>query len=599
MAVHIDEKFKDASPVDTVSRILGILNEAGLSVTEKWNESGVINCYSLRVTIDGTGLGTNGKGVTKELARASGYAELMERLQTGNLGVGKIVYNDSKLVDREELLNTTRGLFERIVESMNAFEKGKMTVEKLVDKCFALEGNPEKVLSIPYYDVNSGTKIYLPAAFVRKLYSTNGLAAGNSMEEAIVQGFSEVVERYCQKQIFVNRLTPPSVPDEILKNFTTAYQIIEAIREAGFDVIIKDCSLGKGYPVVAAVLIDKTNHSYHIHLGSSPVFEIALERSLTEMFQGRNLKSTASIKDLVSQESKQQGIRNLVMAHRTGDAAYPIEFFEDKESYPLIEIKDHTNSTNVELLAGIIEYVKNLGCQLLIRDLSHMGFNTYQAIVPGMSEIYFMDFVSDIPVIEILNDVKEVRKNITKASFDQKFMFRSVCVATVNSRKSDARYSNLSRIPAVSGTDDVFLGCLYLAYLEWECLNPSGAYKYARIAETYASKESDKSYISCVDKLQGLLSLKYSLDASLSVLSKFYSEEIIEKLREVYSKNGNPFEDFIIHCVPENCSCCKYAATCTLLSRKAVIEKLNEYTKVFDNEKAFERIHSVISKLNG
>ena len=125
MAVHIDEKFKDASPVDTVSRILGILNEAGLSVTEKWNESGVINCYSLRVTIDGTGLGTNGKGVTKELARASGYAELMERLQTGNLGVGKIVYNDSKLVDREELLNTTRGLFERIVESMNTFEKDR------------------------------------------------------------------------------------------------------------------------------------------------------------------------------------------------------------------------------------------------------------------------------------------------------------------------------------------------------------------------------------------------------------------------------------------------------------------------------------------
>ena len=81
----LDRTFKDDSPLDTVKKIKGILKSYGIETEEKWMDSGVPYCYSLRVSVYGTVFGTNGKGVTKELALASGYGELMERLQLGRI----------------------------------------------------------------------------------------------------------------------------------------------------------------------------------------------------------------------------------------------------------------------------------------------------------------------------------------------------------------------------------------------------------------------------------------------------------------------------------------------------------------------------------
>ena len=82
---HIDEKFKDAKPEDTVKKIKGILDSLNIEVSEKWYDSGLDNCYSLTVRAKGGVPLTNGKGVTRELARASAYAEFIERLQGGML----------------------------------------------------------------------------------------------------------------------------------------------------------------------------------------------------------------------------------------------------------------------------------------------------------------------------------------------------------------------------------------------------------------------------------------------------------------------------------------------------------------------------------
>ena len=81
----IDSKYKDDSPINTVNRIKGILKEYGIETIECWNDSGVPYCHSLRVSVFGTDFGVNGKGVTEELALASGYGELMERLQLGRI----------------------------------------------------------------------------------------------------------------------------------------------------------------------------------------------------------------------------------------------------------------------------------------------------------------------------------------------------------------------------------------------------------------------------------------------------------------------------------------------------------------------------------
>ena len=56
-----------------------------LEVEENWKKKSSVNTYSLRLCIKGTNIGQNGKGMTKEFALASAYAEFLERYQNGIL----------------------------------------------------------------------------------------------------------------------------------------------------------------------------------------------------------------------------------------------------------------------------------------------------------------------------------------------------------------------------------------------------------------------------------------------------------------------------------------------------------------------------------
>lgn len=86
--------YKEESPSSTINNIRSILLEIGIFVTENFKQNG--DFYSCRIEIANEGLeqyhiGTNGKGVSLELAFASAYAEFMERLQN-NVLIGNTYY---------------------------------------------------------------------------------------------------------------------------------------------------------------------------------------------------------------------------------------------------------------------------------------------------------------------------------------------------------------------------------------------------------------------------------------------------------------------------------------------------------------------------
>lgn len=140
---------------------------------------------------------------------------------------------------------------------------------------------------MPFYSVTEDKLVYVPKQLLMPLFSSTGNCAGNTAQEAIVQGISEIVERWFQRHFLCLDIVPPTIPEDYLRQFSRAYNTITDIRSKGYDVIVKDCSMGSGYPVIATAVIDKRKHTYHVHLGASPIFEIALGRSLTETFQGR------------------------------------------------------------------------------------------------------------------------------------------------------------------------------------------------------------------------------------------------------------------------------------------------------------------------
>jgi len=85
MSVLQEMKYKETSPEKTVKRIKEILKNYGVEVEEKWTKKSSVGTYSLRLCVKGTNLGQNGKGMTKEFAMASAYAEFLERYQNGIL----------------------------------------------------------------------------------------------------------------------------------------------------------------------------------------------------------------------------------------------------------------------------------------------------------------------------------------------------------------------------------------------------------------------------------------------------------------------------------------------------------------------------------
>ena len=86
-------RFKENSPVKTVEKIRAILDANGIQVEEHWFPESSIGTCSLRVNIAGTLIGSNGKGINREYARASAYAEFIERLQNNKLTGNAVLSN--------------------------------------------------------------------------------------------------------------------------------------------------------------------------------------------------------------------------------------------------------------------------------------------------------------------------------------------------------------------------------------------------------------------------------------------------------------------------------------------------------------------------
>ena len=74
-------KFKERKPEDTVLEIQRILHEVGLFPVISWGDKSYEGARSCRITLHPTEYGTNGKGTDELYATASGYGELIERLE--------------------------------------------------------------------------------------------------------------------------------------------------------------------------------------------------------------------------------------------------------------------------------------------------------------------------------------------------------------------------------------------------------------------------------------------------------------------------------------------------------------------------------------
>lgn len=601
----IDERFKDANPEKTVERIQAILQNNDIHVTEDWFDSGVLDCYSVRVTVDGTSFGSNGKGITKKLARASAYAELMERMQAGYLSRrfyrdNPLEYNDAVRVDKEEFINKCSKWLKAVSNGVSNLLHMDCTESIVADKCIEAENaSDDKITLLPFFDAVDQTMTLYPQKIIPSLYTTNGLAAGNTFEEACVQGYSELFERRNLLKCFFGTITPPDIPDSYLQRYAKSYQIIQNIKENGLELQIKDCSLGEDFPLVAAVAIDKSTHSYHVHMGAHPVFEIALERCLTEMFQGRTINNVTEIHELSIGGKKGRTTAELYQLLTKGSGKYPTSFFCGEPSYAFKPFTDRSTRTNKELLAEIVRGLKEQDYHLLVRSTAHLGFSSVRLIIPGFSEAFPIRMMSKFPTAKLLDKYQLAPYTINSMKSDELEEYRLFLnnqVQNYGNTAIDITVLTGRNFTGNSKRKNTFLAQMIFAKLEWK-RDKLKAITIAKSALPLSTGYSN-NYLSCVCMTFEYLLNGLTVQDAERDLSVFFEESVIRDVVDGYTVADTPFDKLMLKCQSNDCSACEYLETCNKKGTEALINKIKDAAKRYDNAAAFATLSALYGNLD-
>ena len=403
------DRKKETDPLRTIERARKILTDLDILTTEIWkNGAKDAKSYSLRLSAPELGVGTNGKGVTRRYTLASAYGEFMERLSNmvllplesisaEDLNSEDFYYfPDEKIFTADEIADATDPLSERICRE---FYRGRFLLDINKEQRLAVvkaylesapNANESKLIAWPYYSVKSGETVYLWNRYVAFLQGTNGMCAGNSPQEAIVQGMSEIFERYSNQTIMLSDIVPPEIPEEEYRQYDDIAAMADEIEAMGdYKIYFRDCSLGKGLPVVCAILIDRSHQKYRVCFGSHPLFPVAAERCLTELLQGFD---PANEKDAeVCMVSMFDGdifpFVNVSNHHTNGRGHFSRSFFYGTPSYEHTPFPDRSGMDNDALFQYCMDLALSLSDDVLIRDVSYLGFNAYCIVVPGVSYV--------------------------------------------------------------------------------------------------------------------------------------------------------------------------------------------------------------------
>ncbi|MGB8993139.1 MAG: YcaO-like family protein [Desulfobaccales bacterium] len=216
-----------------------------------------------------------GKGATPIQAEASALMELVERFSFfAYLEEGPLVYGTPGKIKGEALpfALLARSLFDASPEAAAAAR--------------LYEDWP--LYFAPATNLTRGKAVALPIHWFYLIEEYNGPAAGNCLEEAILQGLCEVVERHVGSVISYERrptpvIDPASVTDPV------ARELLAKFRNNGIVLHLRDFSLDTGIPTVAALAYDPAtfpeNSEIVFAAGTTTDPTKSLIRALTEVAQ--------------------------------------------------------------------------------------------------------------------------------------------------------------------------------------------------------------------------------------------------------------------------------------------------------------------------
>jgi len=393
---------KDLPLEQTIANMSGVLAGLGMKIEIASWRNLVPNVWSLHIRDAHSPMCfTNGKGATKESALASALGEFIERLNCNHFYAGSFWGED--IANAVFVHYPNERWFQPGPEDALPAEildeyclpiydpEGELRGSHLVD---TNSGNAQRgICSLPYVRQSDGEVVYFPSNLIENLYVSNGMSAGNTLAEAQVQCLSEIFERAVKREILEGEIALPDVPQEVLAKYPGIAAGIKGLEEQGFPVLVKDASLGGMYPVMCVTLMNPRTGGVFASFGAHPSLEVALERSLTELLQGRSFEGLNDLPRPTFESNAVTEPYNFVEHFIDSSGVVSWRFFSAKADYDFVEWDfsgqgENSNADEAATLFGILE---DMGKQVYTAVYDNLGATACRILVPGYSEVYPVD----------------------------------------------------------------------------------------------------------------------------------------------------------------------------------------------------------------
>jgi len=397
---------KDASLEQTINMAEARLAAIGVLIEcTNWLNPAP-DCWSVHLHIkDMPWLYTNGKGCSRSACYASALGELFERLSTRYLFSDFYLEGLKKtepVFHAGEHWHSCHGGLSAAVEENSGLPvltpalrqfydpEGELQPEDLLDNnSDAANGDHDGVIcTLPFTRLRDETIVHFPVSLLNNLYVSNGMAAGNSVAECRAQALAEIIERYVKNRIISAGMALPDIPSARLQQ-KHYYSTVLKLKEQGFLVRVKDASLGGRFPVICVLLTDPSSAGAYAAFGASSRFDVAVERTLTELLQGRNLATLHSFALPSHDMAAVADPFNLESHFVDSDGLLGWRMFCRSPDFKYAEW-DFTGSTEAEY-QHLLQLIQNEGFEPYVTDYRELGMYCCRFVVPGMSEIYPID----------------------------------------------------------------------------------------------------------------------------------------------------------------------------------------------------------------
>ena len=390
---------KDLPLEQTIANMSAVLAGLGIKIEIASWRNIIPNVWSLHIRDAHSPMCfTNGKGATKESALASALGEYIERLNNNHFYAG--AYWGEDLAHAEFVHYPNEKWFK-------PGKKDALPKEILDPYCLSIynpdgelkgshlidtnSGNVARgICSLPFVRQSDQQVVYFPTNLVENLFVSNGMSAGNTLAEAQVQCLSEIFERAVKKEILEGEICLPDVPPEVLAKYPGILAGIQGLEAQGFPVLVKDASLGGKYPVMCVTLMNPRTGGVFASFGAHPSLEVALERSLTELLQGRSFEGLNDLPPPTFESNAVTEPYNFVEHFIDSSGIVSWRFFSAKPDYEFVEwnFAGQGPTANADEAASLFGILQSMGKEVYTTVHDQLGAMACRILVPGYSEIY-------------------------------------------------------------------------------------------------------------------------------------------------------------------------------------------------------------------